>query len=596
MAPNDKTAQETNFAEFLNKTVQETKETIKMLKEAEEKFKTILPSPFGSIQAINTTDDLFFKIEALSTPSKPATAHQKPSLSSVKEALAVYKTLSVQEWKKYFNLLDTKKLSQDQTEQLRTYIIKRAEKEPYLRRLVRETIQHGKPITFSSTPEDWEELKKRNFAGDANFSTRHIRLLPEEISTSSVFHEILHIGQGDDNVDKENNNYYSRALIQKQRKFIEAEARSIDYLCHDKRSTYFFNQLLIRNENELYENQQDIPAGLTNEEKRLWIHTQAVNRTIGASIHILMQPKGEKTQQAAAAYGIELMDIDLERVNYWKEFYNNNHKEWICKDYANQVTGNEALINTEREQFVYNYITDRYPGLKGKDFFVTGLTDEEQKSWDIRKSWENYGQLTDEQIRADNLLNDYGSRYPYADENGNICLRYNFSETAYDENQKQPSKSLDLNVTFTEEEMNYLAKIREARDKAIKTDIPMPVSLKKLIETQEKTLQYNSRDKEVAAFNELAASRKKLFENRNQQSYQTTALNFWRGINSAAYEHYKESFVVAAKPLFENDKEASAVENKNQQSNLAATLNAAQEHKENDNTSSTASRESGKER
>ena len=190
----------------------------------------------------------------------------------------------------------------------------------------------------------------------------------------------------------------------------------------------------------------------------------------------------------------------------------------------------------DREQFVHNYITNRYPGLKGKDFFVTGLTDEEQKSWDIRKPWENYGQLTDEQIEATHLFVING------------VVKYRLSHGAHEEHIKRNRYILRLNdIPLTEEEMNYLAKIREIQDgKRDKTDIPMPSSLKKLIETQEKTLQYNSQDKEVAAFNELEADRKELFENKNQQPRLTAALN-------AAQEH-KENDNTSSNTLPEKER------------------------------------------
>ena len=162
MATNDKTVRETTLEEIKEKIKENLKEeNLRRAKESSWEWYESVP---GVIQAINTADDLN------SNQSKPATAPQKPSQPSAKEALAVYKTLSEKEWQQYFNLLDTKKLSQDQTEKLRTYLRESAEKEPYLRRLVRETIQHGKPITFSSTPEDWEALKKSNAAGDADWT------------------------------------------------------------------------------------------------------------------------------------------------------------------------------------------------------------------------------------------------------------------------------------------------------------------------------------------------------------------------------------------------------------------------------------------
>ncbi len=590
MATNDKTVRETTLEEINKKLNEKLRERIlRMEKKSSGELYASVP---GAIQAINTADDLF-----LNNLAEAVLNSQKPSQPSAKEALAVYKTLSEKEWQQYFGLLDTKKLSQDLSEQLRTYLRESAEKEPYLRRLVRETIQHGKPITISSTPEDWEALKKSNAAGDARYSTRHIRLLPEEIDNSSVFHEILHIGQGDDNVN-ELNESFSRELIQKQKKFIEAEARSIDCLCYYNRSTWqtlsdwvelgggrepdYFGKLIEKNENELRKNQKNIPAGLTDEEKELFIHTQAVNRTIGASVDILMQPEGEKTKKAAAAYGIELTDTDLRFVNWWKKYYNNYHKEWICEDYASQQPYDE-----DREQFVHNYITNRYPGLKGKDFFVTGLTDEEQKSWDIRKRWQNYGQLTDEQIRADNLFYGYGPLY----KDGNIYCDYDYSLQAFFE-MRENCKSIDeynflhRGLPLTEEEMNYLAKIREARDKGIKTDIPMPSSLKKLIETQEKTLQYNSQDKEVAVFNELEASREELLKKENPQSHRTAVINYMRVTNPKAYER-----------IFGKDKGVAAVENKNQQPNLISAIKQnAQKYPENDNTSSNTRQELGKER
>ncbi len=355
---------------------------------------------YGSIQAINTADDLF---------SGKSSTDSKQS-SSAKKALALYKTLSEKEWKQYFGLLDTTRLSQAQSERLKNDLRDSAEKEPYLRRLVRETIQHGKPITFSSTPRDQIALLRKGAAADADLTTRHIRVSPRYIDDSgTIFHEVLHIGQNDDGLGS-----YSRSLsresVQKKLKFIEAEAMSISYLCNHYEPRYwepdYFRKLIKKNENELRENQQDIPAGLTDEEKELFIHSQAVNRTIGASIHILMQPEGEKTQQTAAAYGIELNKYDLQELNQWKKFYNNSHKEWICQNFsAHRVTF------PEQEQRVYNYITNRYPVLKGKNFYVTGLTDEEQRAWNIHESVslyieeKNYRNAPEKQSLQDHLQN-----------------------------------------------------------------------------------------------------------------------------------------------------------------------------------------------
>ena len=169
MATNDnsnqnETVRETTLEEINKKLNEKLRERIlRMEKKSSGELYASVP---GAIQAINTADDLF-----LNNLAEAVLNSQKPSQPSAKEALAVYKTLSEKEWQQYFGLLDTKKLSQDLSEQLRTYLRESAEKEPYLRRLVRETIQHGKPITISSTPEDWEALKKSNAAGDADWST-----------------------------------------------------------------------------------------------------------------------------------------------------------------------------------------------------------------------------------------------------------------------------------------------------------------------------------------------------------------------------------------------------------------------------------------
>ncbi len=374
MATNDNSNQNeimpgASLKESVNKTFQEAEETIKAFDEVRKNFETL----FGTIQAFNTADDLLFKSPA------PAADYKTPSSSPAKEALAVYQGLSEEEWKKYFNLLNTTRLKQKEEEQLRTYIIKSTEKEPYLRRLVRETIQHGKPITISSTPEDWEALKKKNCLGDADWSTRHIRLLPEKLTSGTVFHEILHIGQEDDGLEKDAS---SREALLSRRKYIEAEARSVSYLCEQQKHNYpnnYLGRLIEQNEKELRENQQDIPSDLTDEEKELFIHTQAVNRAIGASIHILMQPEGKATEKTASDYGIKLTDRDLRYyINDWKRYYNNDDKvkEWIC-----QVFPSYKTTATTKDHYVYNYVTKRYPVLKGKDFLVIGLTNEERKKW-----------------------------------------------------------------------------------------------------------------------------------------------------------------------------------------------------------------------
>ena len=110
MATNDKTARETTLEEIKEKIKENLKE--ENLRRAKESSWEWYESVHGAIQAINTADDL-------NSQSKPATAPQKPSQPSAKEALAVYKTLSEKEWQQYFGLLDTKNLGQDLSEQLR---------------------------------------------------------------------------------------------------------------------------------------------------------------------------------------------------------------------------------------------------------------------------------------------------------------------------------------------------------------------------------------------------------------------------------------------------------------------------------------------
>lgn len=544
-ANNNETAQETPAEEYGQKLKKVLKEAEAALKtgNVQEIFKTVIPSVYGVIQALNTTDDLLLK------KSEAVSNRQTPSPSPARKELAVYKNLSENEWKQYFELINTTQLSQEQSKRLRNYLKENAEKEPYLRRLVRETIQHGKPITVSSTSDDWEKLKNDNATGVTDWKSRYISLLPEELVTPAMFHEILHIGQGDDGLGNEPT-YYSREVIQKQRKLIEAEAMSVDYLCYyalntgdslsdelaNGKNAYepdYFRKLVEKNKKELHQKQKDIPVGLTDEEKELWIHTQAVNRAMGASIHILMQPEGEKTQEAAAAYGIELTDKDLECVNWWKQFYNNGHKKWICCNYSKEEDGTYRSLNLERTQFIQDYMTNRYPDLKGKDFLVTGLTDAEQKSWDIREEGLYYSEiLTDEQIKALNLY--------YHSEEKNV--QYIFSREA--DSNRIESKTLPL----TEEEMKYLQQLDEIQaGKKNETDIPMPASLKNLIETQEKTLQYHSPDEEVAAFQELEASRKELFEKENQQP------NLTATIKSIA-QRYKENDEISSTTLQESEK------------------------------------------
>ncbi len=565
---NNETAQEIpaqNYGQKLKKVLKEAEEVLKT-ENVQKIFKTVMPSVYGAVQALNTADDLLLK------KSEASSNRQTSSPSPAKKELAVYKTLSEKEWQQYFGLIDTTQLSQEQSKRLRTYLKDNAEKEPYLRRLVRETIQHGKPITVSSTPDDWEKLKNDNATGVTDWKSRNISLLPEELVTPAMFHEILHIGQGDDGLGEEST-ACSREVIQKQRKLIEAEAMSVDYLCYyalnntqdtlsdelaNGKNAYepdYFRKLVEKNKKELHQKQKDIPADLTDEEKELFIHTQAVNHAMGASIHILMQPEGKKTQEAAAAYDIELTDKDLCFVNWWKQFYNNDHKKWICGIYSKEEDEpTNRVFNLKKMQFIQNYMTNRYPDLKGKDFLVTGLTDAEQKSWDIREKGLYYSDLfSDEQIKAINLY--------YQSEERNIP--YTFSKEA-DTNQP---KTLPL----TNEEMNYLQQLDEIQaGKKNETDMAMPASLKNLIETQEKTLQYHSQDKELAAFQKLEASRKELFEKENQQPDLAAAIKQNAQKCGSFMGHELES--------------------------LTAAINAAQEYKENDNTSSTASRESGKER
>lgn len=292
-----------------------------------------------------------------------------------------YNPLSEQEINHYFKLVDMSKIDEQSAKDLKQRIVEMAEKEPYVRRLIRDKIQNNEKIFITNTQEDRDYIQKSNVGGVSFEGEKRVSFNQNQVDSSwftgLVYHELLHTDQSRKNLWLKNE---TKEMTHIANKLNEAEAISLNYLITKDYSPYF-EKLRMDNENRLRQHLQDedIPYenGLTNEErqqaKELYIRSIAAEQTIGQNIHILMQPSGIETVQTATKYGLVLTSQDLENLDYWRSDYNRVGLLSAQNLHSESDVGMSHSQEDERRR-VIKYFEERYPSLQGQDFFKTGLT------------------------------------------------------------------------------------------------------------------------------------------------------------------------------------------------------------------------------
>lgn len=297
-----------------------------------------------------------------------------------------YNEITEEEWQQYFTFINTGKISDKNAASMRQLIMNVAHNVPYARVLIRDKIKNKEIINITLTQDDIKELAQIDADGLTKGYEKQITFLPQIFNEKggTIYHEILHTDQ---TAKKFWPTYQTREQMQKLNKLNEAEAAAVNYLIdHD---LPLFQRLMNKNREKLSQTltDKDIPYAdsLTEEEKakarELYIEGEASRRTIGQSIFILMQPEGAETVNAVAQYGETLTYKDLSSISEWKSFYNSYGMKFAEASFSEADIG-VSEYQKQAEQNVKNYMTERYPELKGKNFFITGLTENEKLKYD----------------------------------------------------------------------------------------------------------------------------------------------------------------------------------------------------------------------
>ncbi len=222
--------------------------------------------------------------------------------------------------------------------------------------------------------------------------------------------------------------------------------------------------------------EEDIPYadGLTEEEKiqarELYVDTLAAERAVGSSIDIVMQPDGAKTVQTAAEHGISLDAQDISRIDAWRSFYKEQALRSASDNYKEKEVGESQHETAEKER-VIKYYEERYPTLKGRDFFQTGFSaktkDEEGLQQEARQSGTDpkTGVRIEEKPSSRTVyyannkkayecgLNEEGFRNGaerYYDENGRITVERNYKDGLPDGAQKRYAINAETGQLYLE--------------------------------------------------------------------------------------------------------------------------------------------------
>ncbi len=172
----------------------------------------------------------------------------------------------------------------------------------------------------------------------------------------------------------------TRTNVYAANKVLEAEARNITSDVEEYSGNYF-SRLKQKYIKELGESlkEDDIPyaLGLTAEEKaqarRLYIETQAFERANADTITLLMQPNGRQTALCASQIGLPLTAEELESFETWRQYY----RKQSIESAEDTVLGSESGDNAQRDadaRAFRNYMEKQIPGLKGRDYFQSGVT------------------------------------------------------------------------------------------------------------------------------------------------------------------------------------------------------------------------------
>ncbi len=297
-----------------------------------------------------------------------------------------YDELSDAEIEKYFGLLDFSYMPSKAQEKIKADLLKQAEEKPFLRRLIRDKIDHNKKISITATPEDLATLESEASYGMALFLEGRVMVKAPDSSSDdisgTVYHELLHIEQFSKDLWL---NEEVGELTRIGNKLNEAEAISVTNLCEADPESYFHR--LLENEQKALEESlkdEDIPYAdnLTDEQKRQaradYIKGLASENAIGKNISLLMQQDGLDTMHTALDLNIELSEKDLENITGWRQSYNKQGA-----DFSKGLLSEEDIGLSEDQQrqvtTVLNYFEDRYPVLKDLSFMEEGLSEYEKK-------------------------------------------------------------------------------------------------------------------------------------------------------------------------------------------------------------------------
>ena len=297
----------------------------------------------------------------------------KPLLKNSK-----YNPLTEEEWERFASLIDFSQVPKQERKKVLDMFKASAEVHPMVRRLYREQTAS---FVISLTDDDMYRLEENNCYGDANGISVSWRRDLKEIPATAV-HEILHIQQMEEKMWADNS---SREFAIIANKLQESEAECVSaYL--SSRSGDFFDRLVDKNEyyfkQDFKNGKLSIPYedGLTKGEKikarDLYIHEQAVEKSMGQYVALLMQENGAPTQEMAASFGLYLTQNELGTIEYWRKGY----KEQAILFSKRNHSIHEAGLNPDEKkeaEHVRDRMVERYPVLMDLPFFQTGFSEED---------------------------------------------------------------------------------------------------------------------------------------------------------------------------------------------------------------------------
>lgn len=288
-----------------------------------------------------------------------------------------------EEWDRFFSLIDLSQVPEDDRDKIMAMFKASAQNNPLARRLFREQTA---PFSISQTEDDMYDLKTSNASGLGGLG--HITWQKDlGCVPATALHEMRHIQQFKEELWGEG---ATKEIAIIANKLQEAECACISAE-FDSQDTYF-KRLLLENEfqlqNQLKEGDFPYAKGLNPQEKRqarlLYIHEQAMQKTIGQYMALLMQKEGADTVALASSYGLCLTAQELDAITSWRQFYNEQalkRAKFVAQHslYETNISQDELKIAS----YVRNKMIAKYPVLKDLPFFQTGFSKKEALEADI---------------------------------------------------------------------------------------------------------------------------------------------------------------------------------------------------------------------